>query len=350
MANRFLSTNRLEELKPRNSYTARQRGGVDGRRQVMKILVTRRIASDLEIICDKAPSKGFTLDVRLSKQGLLFPGTFDRICVLDGPPAELETYIRWIVAQTHLGRGSSNFKTPVLRLRLSVPNSAVGAFLGKGGATIKHIQLVSKCKISVSQRMTEIQERIVTISSFDDVGLLEATMSIVSAIQDNQHLIEHMKVDTEIHEPRIVNPELAIISLTEAANLTKRQLVSYLMQAAPREVLVDHSLVGPADRIVRSSNFANLLRAAAIVWERRRVDSTSTVAGGGGRGGGGEGNDEEATSSAVVDTSSSSHSPSGTIEEPWAWDCLANRMLALLPEEFGSLARGCCLCVSAIKS
>eukprot|EP00927_Polykrikos_kofoidii_P030869 TRINITY_DN2655_c0_g1_i11.p1 TRINITY_DN2655_c0_g1~~TRINITY_DN2655_c0_g1_i11.p1 ORF type:complete len:334 (+),score=37.51 TRINITY_DN2655_c0_g1_i11:88-1089(+) len=181
---RSLRSTKHEEWTPSTSVNnAHQRGYVDGRRQVVKVLVSDRIGSAFQALCDKAERMGMTLDVRLSAEGSCFPGTSARICVFGGSAAELECHLRWILEQSRSGQS----KTQVLRTRLVVPNSAVSAFIGKGGENITHIRQVSSCRINVSKRVQHSKERIAIFCGSDETELLNAMMSIVSEIQANPH-------------------------------------------------------------------------------------------------------------------------------------------------------------------
>eukprot|EP00927_Polykrikos_kofoidii_P087045 TRINITY_DN9940_c0_g1_i1.p1 TRINITY_DN9940_c0_g1~~TRINITY_DN9940_c0_g1_i1.p1 ORF type:complete len:522 (+),score=59.69 TRINITY_DN9940_c0_g1_i1:71-1567(+) len=241
-------------------------------KQVVKLLLSRKIAYAFQAKFDQVARAGGKLDMRLSREDEFFPGTCDRICVLSGQPDEIESHLRWILLLRFVENGFACGKAQGFHMTLAVPNSSVSAFIGKGGATVKLLQQISKCKIIVSQRMAEVQERLVFLSGPEEAGVLSATMWIVSAIQGNRHLMQHMHPKMEIRAPRVVNPELGLIRPTHAATLTKRELVHYLTQAAPREVLVEYGIVGPPDRIIRTSNLATLWRAVSIVWKMRHRD------------------------------------------------------------------------------
>lgn len=114
------------------------------------------------------------VSIKLSKPKDFYPGTLERICLVQGKVDGLSVndVVKFIVNKIHdfpipkelLLQNSDRPK----QVKIIVPNSTAGLIIGKKGATIKHIMETSKAKVQMTQKpeslhMQPLLERVITI-------------------------------------------------------------------------------------------------------------------------------------------------------------------------------------------
>ncbi|KAJ7520856.1 hypothetical protein O6H91_19G026100 [Diphasiastrum complanatum] len=105
--------------------------------------------------------------IQLSRNYEYFPGTTDRVVVLNGTVSEVLTAFKLILTKTTTENNESQDAFKSNQVRLLVPNSVCGAIIGKGGATIKTFIEDSQANIKLSsqeQILSGLSDRIVMIT------------------------------------------------------------------------------------------------------------------------------------------------------------------------------------------
>eukprot|EP01054_Gregarina_sp_Poly1_P009945 Gregarina_sp_Poly_1__9944@NODE_656_length_6918_cov_257_889943_g498_i0_p4_GENE_NODE_656_length_6918_cov_257_889943_g498_i0NODE_656_length_6918_cov_257_889943_g498_i0_p4_ORF_typecomplete_len380_score47_25KH_1/PF00013_29/1_9e12KH_1/PF00013_29/2_3e15KH_1/PF00013_29/2_5e10KH_2/PF07650_17/9_2KH_2/PF07650_17/0_00013KH_2/PF07650_17/93KH_4/PF13083_6/0_08KH_4/PF13083_6/3_1KH_4/PF13083_6/10KH_5/PF13184_6/5_1KH_5/PF13184_6/0_049KH_5/PF13184_6/19SLS/PF14611_6/4_5e02SLS/PF14611_6/0_17SLS/PF14611_6/12MOEP19/PF len=147
-------------------------------------------------------------NVRVSSSGPqgFFPGTSDRVVILNGTKQALEQAIVFIlsalkeapqhlsgeasrVSSAELSTGSGN-----LELRFVVPNSTVSLIIGKGGSRINQLRESTGAKIQISSREPSGRmeaERIINVSG-DFEHVRNSALMIAAIIQEDPTLRDFM--------------------------------------------------------------------------------------------------------------------------------------------------------------
>uniref|UniRef100_W5NC71 NOVA alternative splicing regulator 1 n=1 Tax=Lepisosteus oculatus TaxID=7918 RepID=W5NC71_LEPOC len=138
--------------------------------------------------------------IKLSKSKDFYPGTTERVCLIQGTVEALNGVHNFIADKVREMPQSAQKTEPVSILqpqttvnpdrvkqaKLIVPNSTAGLIIGKGGATVKAIMEQSGAWVQLSQKPEGInlQERVVTISGEPEQNR-KAVEIIVQKIQED---------------------------------------------------------------------------------------------------------------------------------------------------------------------
>lgn len=133
------------------------------------------------------------VSIKLSKAKDFYPGTTERIALIQGKYEGLATVMKFIVDKV--------FEFPIPKdmvmqnaerakqVKIIVPNTTAGLIIGKKGATIKTIMEQSKAKVQMTQKpespnMQQLLERVITICGDRD-QLYTASSMILTRIRDD---------------------------------------------------------------------------------------------------------------------------------------------------------------------
>uniref|UniRef100_A0A3P8WLU0 NOVA alternative splicing regulator 1 n=1 Tax=Cynoglossus semilaevis TaxID=244447 RepID=A0A3P8WLU0_CYNSE len=138
--------------------------------------------------------------IKLSKSKDFYPGTTERVCLIQGTVEALNGVHNFIAEKVREMPQSAQKPEPVSILqpqttvnpdrvkqaKLIVPNSTAGLIIGKGGATVKAVMEQSGAWVQLSQKPEGInlQERVVTISGEPEQNR-KAVEIIVQKIQED---------------------------------------------------------------------------------------------------------------------------------------------------------------------
>uniref|UniRef100_A0A8C7L5S2 NOVA alternative splicing regulator 1 n=2 Tax=Oncorhynchus TaxID=8016 RepID=A0A8C7L5S2_ONCKI len=138
--------------------------------------------------------------IKLSKSKDFYPGTTERVCLIQGTVEALNGVHSFIAEKVREMPQSAQKTEPVSILqpqttvnpdrvkqaKLIVPNSTAGLIIGKGGATVKAVMEQSGAWVQLSQKPEGInlQERVVTISGEPEQNR-KAVEIIVQKIQED---------------------------------------------------------------------------------------------------------------------------------------------------------------------
>ncbi|KAJ1106753.1 hypothetical protein NDU88_004153 [Pleurodeles waltl] len=138
--------------------------------------------------------------IKLSKSKDFYPGTTERVCLIQGTAEALNAVHSFIaekvreIPQSVVKPESMNLLQPQTTMnpdrakqaKLIVPNSTAGLIIGKGGATVKAVMEQSGAWVQLSQKPEGInlQERVVTISG-EPEQIHKAVDIIVQKIQED---------------------------------------------------------------------------------------------------------------------------------------------------------------------
>lgn len=181
----------------RNSGDGMENGGVVGSpppgQLLLKILVPGYAAGAIigkggQIIVQLQKETGAI--IKLSKAKDFYPGTQDRVVLIQGTYEGLTKVHNTIIDKVH------DFPVPkeltaiigdrAKQVKIIVPNSTAGLVIGKGGATIKAIMEESGAKVQLSQKPDglNLQERVITLKG-DKMQLMAASNLITNKIKDD---------------------------------------------------------------------------------------------------------------------------------------------------------------------
>uniref|UniRef100_A0A672RBK6 RNA-binding protein Nova-1-like n=1 Tax=Sinocyclocheilus grahami TaxID=75366 RepID=A0A672RBK6_SINGR len=130
--------------------------------------------------------------IKLSKSKDFYPGTTERVCLIQGTVEALNSVHDFIAEKVREMPQSAQKTEPVSILQPQttvnpdVPNSTAGLIIGKGGATVKAVMEQSGAWVQLSQKPEGInlQERVVTISGEPEQNR-KAVEIIVQKIQED---------------------------------------------------------------------------------------------------------------------------------------------------------------------
>jgi len=210
--------------------------------------------------------------LQLSPSSVKFPGTVDRIMIMDGSMHAIEKGLsmllrRFVKAET--------FPSNTVLLKMAVPSSAVSAIIGFEGSRLRNLVARTDCRINVTHRCPGLQERLLLIHG--QIGpLLASAVDICETLQGDPHLLEHMHFMYEIDVPLgafagtdVADPAVPLLHPADTTAMTKREIVTYLRAAAPRDVLTRASLLGKLQNSVRSKSLCELNAVVEETWRSR---------------------------------------------------------------------------------
>eukprot|EP00930_Biecheleria_cincta_P000540 TRINITY_DN1011_c0_g1_i1.p1 TRINITY_DN1011_c0_g1~~TRINITY_DN1011_c0_g1_i1.p1 ORF type:complete len:743 (-),score=118.34 TRINITY_DN1011_c0_g1_i1:113-2341(-) len=211
----------------------------------------------------------------LSASSSSFPGTTERILVMGGPTEDsLMKCLKLVLERMReLGRT----RGPKILVKLVTPNSAVSQVIGMGGCNTRHLSQQTGCRIHISPRCSGIQERLIYIHGRME-GIIMAATSVCSQLQSDPHLQKHMHFSYDIdlpigawdaEEPGPAEPDHPLLSPEDARKHTKREMIEYLLKAAPRNLLLQHRLKGKMSKSLKSKSTDTVLAAVEETWKLR---------------------------------------------------------------------------------
>ncbi|XP_039626676.1 RNA-binding protein Nova-2 [Polypterus senegalus] len=196
------SRKRPLETPTEASSTKRTNTGEEGE-YFLKVLIPSYAAGSIigkggQTIVQLQKETGAT--IKLSKSKDFYPGTTERVCLIQGTVEALNNVHNFIAEKVREMPQSAQKTEPVSILqpqttvnpdrikqaKLIVPNSTAGLIIGKGGATVKAIMEQSGAWVQLSQKPEGInlQERVVTISGEPEQNR-KAVEIIVQKIQED---------------------------------------------------------------------------------------------------------------------------------------------------------------------
>ena len=131
-------------------------------------------------------AKESRVNIRLGVPGDYFPTTLDRCIAISGPQEAVVTFI-WNVAL----RATELMNT----ITIILPNSAVSAVIGHRGNVIQHLQESTGARVKVENRVENVEERVVRISSTNPEIVYKAFRFILDKIQGDPQLKVNMHVN-----------------------------------------------------------------------------------------------------------------------------------------------------------
>ena len=124
--------------------------------------------------------------IRVGVPGDYFPTTLDRCIAISGAQEALVTFI-WNLAL----RATELMNT----ITIILPNSAVSAVIGHRGNVIKYMQETTGARIKVENRVDNVAERVVRVSSTDPEIVYRAFRLVLDKIQGDPQLKQNMHVN-----------------------------------------------------------------------------------------------------------------------------------------------------------
>ncbi|XP_020794287.1 RNA-binding protein Nova-2 isoform X3 [Boleophthalmus pectinirostris] len=197
------SRKRPLETPTEASSTKRTNTGAEEGEYFLKVLIPSYAAGSIigkggQTIVQLQKETGAT--IKLSKSKDFYPGTTERVCLIQGTVEALNSVHDFIAEKVREMPQSSQKSEPVSILqpqttvnpdrvkqaKLIVPNSTAGLIIGKGGATVKAVMEQSGAWVQLSQKPEGInlQERVVTISGEPEQNR-KAVEIIVQKIQED---------------------------------------------------------------------------------------------------------------------------------------------------------------------
>ncbi|XP_059370234.1 RNA-binding protein Nova-1-like isoform X2 [Carassius carassius] len=196
------SRKRPLETPTEASSTKRTNTGEEGE-YFLKVLIPSYAAGSIigkggQTIVQLQKETGAT--IKLSKSKDFYPGTTERVCLIQGTVEALNSVHDFIAEKVREMPQSAQKTEPISILqpqttvnpdrvkqaKLIVPNSTAGLIIGKGGATVKAVMEQSGAWVQLSQKPEGInlQERVVTISGEPEQNR-KAVEIIVQKIQED---------------------------------------------------------------------------------------------------------------------------------------------------------------------
>uniref|UniRef100_A0A667ZUN5 K Homology domain-containing protein n=1 Tax=Myripristis murdjan TaxID=586833 RepID=A0A667ZUN5_9TELE len=197
------STKRTNTGGKRSDGDAGSTSGFEEGEYFLKVLIPSYAAGSIigkggQTIVQLQKETGAT--IKLSKSKDFYPGTTERVCLIQGTVEALNGVHDFIAEKVREMPQSTQKTEPVSILqpqttvnpdrikqaKLIVPNSTAGLIIGKGGATVKAVMEQSGAWVQLSQKPEGInlQERVVTISGEPEQNR-KAVEIIVQKIQED---------------------------------------------------------------------------------------------------------------------------------------------------------------------
>ncbi|XP_006764483.1 PREDICTED: RNA-binding protein Nova-2 [Myotis davidii] len=190
------------ETPPEVVCTKRSNTGEEGE-YFLKVLIPSYAAGSIigkggQTIVQLQKETGAT--IKLSKSKDFYPGTTERVCLVQGT-AEALNAVHSFIAEKVREIPQAMTKPEVVNIlqpqttmnpdrakqaKLIVPNSTAGLIIGKGGATVKAVMEQSGAWVQLSQKPEGInlQERVVTVSG-EPEQVHKAVSAIVQKVQED---------------------------------------------------------------------------------------------------------------------------------------------------------------------
>jgi len=218
--------------------------------------------------------------LRMSPKGAFFPCTRERICVATGTFPAVRDCIHALMDRLHSPRqNGKEFSKPKVMTRLAVPRTSVSALMGRNGANMKAMWNRADCVITVSPQAEGFNERIVGISGALDNSKRAVTevLSKIYAETPRQEMSTEIEYEVDLPpdawdsqrggEPR--NEDRLLIRPEDVGRYEKRELIEYLLDAAPRKIVSQYNLLGQLKNVIKSKSTAELKQAVQDTWDWR---------------------------------------------------------------------------------
>jgi len=221
--------------------------------------------------------------MQISDVESFFPGTTDRVVIMSGSMDGLAECIKMTLRRLKEVSGKTDQGNVTLLAKLSVPSSAVSGLIGHQGDKVKKLSDQMRCRINVSTRVEGMKERLVLICG-EFHHLVSAVIEIARRIQSDSHLKDNLTLKYDIQLPlgawsgekaQPADPDVPLIPVEDADCYTKRELVNYLHQAAPREILLKHNLLGNMKNTLKSKGSESLKQALQDTMDARILMASS---------------------------------------------------------------------------
>lgn len=127
--------------------------------------------------------------IRLSRPGVTFPGTSERLLVAGGSLDAVHQLLRKVVEKQLAAAAEQGTEpnTGMNTLRLILPNSSVSSVIGRGGEVVREIQQETGARVSVGDRVPGFQERICIIKGTVE-QMISAGNSVMDKIKDDDNV------------------------------------------------------------------------------------------------------------------------------------------------------------------
>jgi len=219
--------------------------------------------------------------IRMSPTNGFFPGTSDRILLASGSDYDaINACLTHVIH--HLGHVVQKSGSDSILLKMVVPRSAVNEIMGEKSWRLQRLSRVSGCSVKISPRNDGTQLRLILFSGSPE-NVLRAARDVCQQLQQDSHLAEHMHFESDLELPLGIwdygetgpaEPEHPLVSLKDCDKFTRRELIEYLLKAAPRYLLLKHRLLGSVQKSLKRHSMEAVL---AIVNETWRIRSGQTA-------------------------------------------------------------------------
>jgi len=211
--------------------------------------------------------------ILMSPSTCFFPGTRDRMLLAGGP--DKKAIDACLVLVIHRLQQSS-FGNAIL-VKMVVPNSSVSKIMGKHGDRLQMLGKKTGCSISVSPRNHGLQERLVLFSGSAE-NVLMAARCVCMQIQQDPNLEKHMQFESYLELPPGIwdysetgpaEPEHPLVSPKDCDKFTRRELIEYLLKAAPRDLVVKHQLLQSMKKSLKNLSTEAVVAMVNETWRIR---------------------------------------------------------------------------------
>jgi len=219
--------------------------------------------------------------ILMSPSTCFFPGTRDRMLLAGGLDKKaIDACLTLVIHRLRDVVQKSSFGA--ILVKMVVPKSSVSQIMGKHGNRLQKLSQASGCSINVSPRNHEMQERLVLFSGLAE-NILMAARCVCQQMQQDPNLVEHMHFESDLELPLGIwdygetgpaEPEHPLVSPKDCDKFTRRELIEYLLKAAPRYLLLKHRLLGSVQKSLKRHSMEAVL---AIVNETWRIRSGQTA-------------------------------------------------------------------------
>jgi len=218
--------------------------------------------------------------IRMSPTNGFFPGTSDRILLASGSDYDaINACLTHVIH--HLGHVVQKSGSDSILLKMVVPRSAVNEIMGEKSWRLQRLSRVSGCSVKISSRNDGTQLRLILFSGSAE-NVLRAARDVCQQLQQDSHLAEHMHFESDLELPlgvwedddnRPAEPDHPLIPPHDCRGLSKRELIEYLQQAAPRGLLLKQQLLGNMESSMKRNSMAALLAAVDETWRVRAEEA-----------------------------------------------------------------------------